>query len=206
MSCWYESQDDTRDTYHWIIVAVSYARAIGLHQRQTVFAVNVEDPTVRKRTWWSCYIWDRLAALGMGGPMVINAGDCDLSMPSINDFDFAYLPNEVSCLSEEFSRARLAGKSQLPAVLCIELAKLCVYIGQVLQTNIPPRMLLEIGPLSEGLRKQHWCFPRMERSTIAKASTSKAVARISVPDSDGYGRCNTFRESPRSMSNRDMLQ
>ncbi|QQK42126.1 C6 transcription factor, putative [Penicillium digitatum] len=63
----------------WIGSAVRVAQEIGLHINSGPWpAVEGE---MRKRVWWGLYTWDRLLALEMGKPVLINDQDCDIDLP-----------------------------------------------------------------------------------------------------------------------------
>ncbi|KUM58497.1 hypothetical protein ACN42_g8656 [Penicillium freii] len=63
----------------WIASAVRVAQEIGLHIDSGPWpAVEGE---MRKRVWWGLYAWDRLLALEMGKPVLINDQDCDIDLP-----------------------------------------------------------------------------------------------------------------------------
>ncbi|KAJ5361995.1 hypothetical protein N7541_002839 [Penicillium brevicompactum] len=63
----------------WIASAVRVAQEIGLHLDSGPWpAIEGE---MRKRVWWGLYAWDRLLALEMGKPVLINDQDCDVDLP-----------------------------------------------------------------------------------------------------------------------------
>ncbi|KAJ5901562.1 hypothetical protein N7495_002090 [Penicillium taxi] len=63
----------------WIGSAVRVAQEIGLHidsgSRPPL------EAEMRKRLWWGLYTWDRLLALEMGKPVLINDHDCNIDLP-----------------------------------------------------------------------------------------------------------------------------
>ncbi|KAJ5676629.1 uncharacterized protein N7477_002262 [Penicillium maclennaniae] len=63
----------------WIGSAVRVAQEIGLHIDLGPWP-PVEGE-MRKRLWWGLYTWDRLLALEMGKPVLINDQDCDIDLP-----------------------------------------------------------------------------------------------------------------------------
>ncbi|OQE69606.1 hypothetical protein PENNAL_c0132G09518 [Penicillium nalgiovense] len=65
----------------WIGSAVRVAQEIGLHIDSGPWpAVEGE---MRKRVWWGLYAWDRLFALEMGKPALINDQDCNVDLPCL---------------------------------------------------------------------------------------------------------------------------
>ncbi|KAJ9489190.1 hypothetical protein VN97_g4090 [Penicillium thymicola] len=63
----------------WIGSAVRVAQEIGLHINSGPWPVI--EGEMRKRVWWGLYAWDRLLALEMGKPVLINDQDCDIDLP-----------------------------------------------------------------------------------------------------------------------------
>lgn len=137
MTYWYETPDDQKDSHHWMGIAVSLAQTIGLH-RNPEKSATIEPARQRlwKRIWWSTYMRDRLIALGMRRPTRIKAGDFDVPMLTVEDFDIQALPDpESSCVPFECTLLRDVEKQRVLAVLCIEKAKLCTCISNVLSVQ-----------------------------------------------------------------------
>ena len=137
MTYWYETPDDQKDSHHWMGIAVSLAQTIGLH-RNPANSATIEPARQRlwKRIWWSTYMRDRLIALGMRRPTRIKAGDFDVPMLTVEDFDIQALPDpESSCVPIECSLLRDVEKQRVLAVMCIEKAKLCTVISNVLSVQ-----------------------------------------------------------------------
>ncbi|KAJ5088609.1 hypothetical protein N7456_012225 [Penicillium angulare] len=63
----------------WIGSAVRVAQEIGLHIESGPWPAL--EGEMRKRLWWGLYAWDRLIALEMGKPVLINDQDCDIDLP-----------------------------------------------------------------------------------------------------------------------------
>ncbi|PLB48241.1 C6 transcription factor [Aspergillus steynii IBT 23096] len=70
----------------WIGSAVRVAQEIGLHIESGPWS-TLEAET-RRRLWWGMYAWDRLLALEMGKPVLINDQDCDVDLPCPVDEQF----------------------------------------------------------------------------------------------------------------------
>ena len=88
MTYWYESPDDPKDVWHWLGIAVSVARTIGLNcDTSNAPLMSPQQRRLWKRIWWSCYMRDRLIAIGMRRPMRINEGDFDVAMLELDDFE-----------------------------------------------------------------------------------------------------------------------
>lgn len=134
MTYWYETPDDQKDSHHWMGIAVSLAQTIGLHRNpEKTASIDPAKQKLWKRIWWSTYMRDRLIALGMRRPTRIKAGDFDVPMLTVDDFDIQALPDpNSSCVPLECNYLRDVEKQRVLAVLCIEKAKLCTCISNVL--------------------------------------------------------------------------
>ncbi|KAL2406065.1 Cutinase transcription factor 1 beta [Exophiala dermatitidis] len=133
MTYWYDSPDDPKDVWHWLGVAISVARTIGLNcdtSRATL--MSPQQRRLWKRIWWSLYMRDRLIAIGMRRPMRINDGDFDVSMLEVSDFEVDALPVELTRMLGGCPAVKDVPKRLTLAKLCVSLVKLCVCISQVL--------------------------------------------------------------------------
>ncbi|KAI1262485.1 transcription factor CTF1 [Xylariaceae sp. FL1019] len=136
MSYWYQTPDDQKDTWHWMGVATSLAHSIGLH-RDTATRQNMTPQTQKlwKRVWWSCYMRDRLVALGMRRPTRIKDEDFDVPMLEIDDFEIGALPDDINVVSPECLLLRNVEMQHDLAQMCIAKAKLCVCISHILKAQ-----------------------------------------------------------------------
>lgn len=133
MTYWYENPDDPKDVWHWLGVAISVARTIGLNcDTSDAPLMNHKQRCLWKRIWWSCFMRDRLIAIGMRRPMRINDGDFDVSELEISDFQTDALSPEVIRMLGGCPSARDTSKRVTLAKMCISLTKLCLCITQVL--------------------------------------------------------------------------
>lgn len=85
-----------------------------------------------KRIWWSTYMRDRLIALGMRRPTRIKDEDYDVPMITLEDFEIEAIPESITCVLPECTIARDTEKQRQLAILCIQKAKLCLCISNVL--------------------------------------------------------------------------
>lgn len=133
MTYWYETPDDQKDSHHWMGIAVSLAQTIGLH-RNPGKSMTMEPARQQlwKRIWWSTYMRDRLIALGMRRPTRIKNGDFDVPMLTVDDFEIAALADGPSCMPDECRFMRVEEQQRRMAIMCIEKAKLCICISNVL--------------------------------------------------------------------------
>jgi hypothetical protein len=132
LTYYYETPDDQKDTWHWMGVATSVAHTIGLHRNPDKANLDSKRTKLWKRIWWSTYMRDRLIALGMRRPTRIKSEDFDVPMLTLDDFELAPIPENISCVPSDCLVARDVGLQRQLAIMCIEKAKLCLCISHVL--------------------------------------------------------------------------
>ncbi|OAP57924.1 hypothetical protein AYL99_08662 [Fonsecaea erecta] len=75
-------------TWWWTGTAIRLAQQIGLHREpspnQALLAA--ESPGLRRRVWWTLVARERISAASQGRPCLIDLDDCDVPMPTPNDF------------------------------------------------------------------------------------------------------------------------
>lgn len=135
MTYWYETPDDQKDTWHWMGVSISLAQTIGLHRNPAKSSMDTKRQKLWKRIWWSCFMRDRLIALGMRRPTRIKHEDCDVPMLLEDDFETEGLPAELVRMLGGCPAVRDTAKRTTLAKLCIETAKLCLCISHVLSAQ-----------------------------------------------------------------------
>ncbi len=135
MTYWYETPDDQKDTWHWMGVAISLAHTIGLHRKPGANSMTTGKRKLWKRIWWSCFMRDRLIALGMRRPTRIKDEDFDVPMLAESDFEIQTLAENNSLLPPECVVIRDVAMQRELATLCIYKAKLCLGISHMLKTQ-----------------------------------------------------------------------
>lgn len=135
MTYWYETPDDQKDTWHWMGVAISLAHTIGLHRNPGSTTMSPTKQKLWKRIWWSCFMRDRLIALGMRRPTRIKDEDFDVPMLEESDFEIAPLPDFINVIPPECTVMRDVNMQQELAVMCIAKAQLCLCISHMLKTQ-----------------------------------------------------------------------
>ncbi|KAJ6781784.1 hypothetical protein PWT90_10817 [Aphanocladium album] len=135
MTYWYETPDDQKDTWHWMGVAISLAHTIGLHRKPGANSMTNSKRKLWKRIWWSCFMRDRLIALGMRRPTRIKDEDFDVPMLVEGDFEIQTLADNNTLLPAECVVIRDVAMQRELATLCISKAKLCLGISHMLKTQ-----------------------------------------------------------------------
>jgi len=133
MTYWYETPDDQKDTWHWMGVAISLAHTIGLHRNPENSTMEPNRKKLWKRIWWSCFMRDRLVALGMRRPTRVKDEDYDVPMLTEDDFETEPLSDNITIVSTQLIRNE-ESQRQL-AQLCIAKAKLCLCVSHVLSAQ-----------------------------------------------------------------------
>ena len=135
MTYWYEAPDDTKDIWHWLGIAVSLARTIGINCDTSEAGMNIKSRRLWKRIWWCCFLRDRLISLGMRRPMRIPEKDFDLPMLGLEDFETEAMPLELSRMLGGCPAVKDSEKRVTLAKMCIALAKLCQCVTSVLDVQ-----------------------------------------------------------------------
>ncbi|KAJ9644385.1 hypothetical protein H2204_001737 [Knufia peltigerae] len=74
--------------YWWNSVAVRLAQEIGLHREVSaghVFRPG-ETASLRRLVWWTLFARERMTAICQGRPCIIHPEDCNVRLPTIEDF------------------------------------------------------------------------------------------------------------------------
>ncbi|APA07974.1 hypothetical protein SS1G_00398 [Sclerotinia sclerotiorum 1980 UF-70] len=129
MTYWYETPEDHKDTWHWMGRAIDHAYTLALHRDPKGMDA---DHKLRKRVWWSCFMRDRLIALGMRRPTRVKDEDCDVPMLTEDDFEIKALDPRNSIISSKCTLIRDVEAQRDLALMCISKAQLCLCISQVL--------------------------------------------------------------------------
>jgi hypothetical protein len=135
MTYWYETPDDQKDTWHWMGVAISLAHTIGLHRNPQSTSIPPTKQKLWKRIWWSCFMRDRLIALGMRRPTRIKDEDFDVPMLTETDFEIQVLPDNNTVIGPDCTLMRDLDMQRELATLCIAKAKLCMCISRMLKAQ-----------------------------------------------------------------------
>ena len=132
MTYWYETPDDQKDTWHWMGVAISLAHTIGLHRNPEKSSMEPNKKKLWKRIWWSCFMRDRLVALGMRRPTRVKDEDYDVPMLTEEDFEIAPVSDNITIIPRNCTLIRDVEAQRTLAQMCIAKAKLCLCISHVL--------------------------------------------------------------------------
>ena len=148
MTYYYEAPDDPKDVWHWLGIAISLARTIGINCDTSESSMDLKTRKLWKRIWWGCYTRDRLVSLGMRRPMRINESDFDMPMLELADFETNAMPLELSKMLGGCPSVKDASKRITLSNMCIALTKLCQCVTEVLGIQYS-LMAAKLGPVHE---------------------------------------------------------
>ncbi|KAF5230942.1 hypothetical protein FANTH_13621 [Fusarium anthophilum] len=131
MTYWYERADDEKDTWHWTGIALSQIHVMGIHRSPEPLGISPKAKRGRKRIWWSCYVRDRLLALGIRRPARIRPDT--FNVPDLTIEDLEIEPFDDAVISFLGNPQMTDSATQRGLMVCfLELTKLCVHIGDIL--------------------------------------------------------------------------
>jgi hypothetical protein len=133
LTYWYEAPDDPKDIWHWLGIAISVARTIGMNCDTSNTNMALKTRKLWKRVWWCCFMRDRLISLGMRRPLRIHAGDSDHSMLQLEDFETDAMPAELSRMLGGCPVVKDKSKRVTLAKLCIAMCKLTLTVEHVFE-------------------------------------------------------------------------
>lgn len=116
-------------------ITLSLAYSIGLHRNPEMSQMGTKMQRLWKRTWWSCFVRDRIIAFGLRSPMLIRTEDCDVPVLVLDEFDNETLPVELLRMLSHCPAIRDSATRSKLALMFIEKVKLSFCIGQVLTTQ-----------------------------------------------------------------------
>jgi hypothetical protein len=122
MSIWYEAPGNYKDCWYWSGLAIGHAQRIGLCRIPQNCTKDADEQGRRRRLWWSCFVQDRLIALGMKLPTRLKE-DYNMQMLRVDDFGLGKLRDGVSWDTP---------KQRLIVTICIQKTKLCVCINHLI--------------------------------------------------------------------------
>ncbi|ENH72359.1 Cutinase transcription factor 1 beta [Fusarium oxysporum f. sp. cubense race 1] len=146
MTYWYETSEDKKGAWHWIGVAISLAYTLCLHRDPSTTSMSSARQKLYKRIWWSCFMRDRLIALGMRQPSRIDDKDFDVPMLEESDFEIEVFPQDNNILPRQCAVVRDITMQHELADLFIAKVQLCICIGHVLNSMYSDDMRNKVIP------------------------------------------------------------
>ncbi|KAM0083645.1 hypothetical protein ACKRZS_004149 [Fusarium odoratissimum] len=146
MTYWYETSEDKKGAWHWVGVAISLAYTLCLHRDPSTTSMSSARQKLYKRIWWSCFMRDRLIALGMRQPSRIHDKDFDVPMLEESDFEIEVFPQDNNILPRQCAVVRDLTMQHELAELFIAKVQLCICIGHVLNSMYSDDMRNKVIP------------------------------------------------------------
>ncbi|EXJ70664.1 uncharacterized protein A1O5_05654 [Cladophialophora psammophila CBS 110553] len=128
LSLWWEGPPQHKDGWHWLGIALSLARAIGLHQDINNQYLKPKARALRRRLWWSCTIRDTFASIATNRVPRIRDSDFRVTPLTLDDFEI----NVHSRPNDQNVRAKSLYLQRQQAAVCIQTASICRIITRVL--------------------------------------------------------------------------
>ncbi|KAJ5559745.1 fungal-specific transcription factor domain-containing protein [Penicillium frequentans] len=157
MTFWYDAPADEKDTWHWMGVSLSLAQVMGIHRNPENLKISPTAKRLRVRLWWSCFMRDRLLALGIRRPARIRPDESNVPMLTLDHFDTGPVSDEVRMLLGGSALLQSTDQQRNLSLICIELAKLCICIGHILLSQYS---VVENDPVSSKYFTSVMVFPR----------------------------------------------
>ncbi|CAO3572816.1 unnamed protein product [Mortierella alpina] len=161
----------------WLYVgmAIRMAQDLGINkeasaQEQTRNRLQCE---LRKRTWWSIYVVERLVCAGLGRPLTITQKDCETGYPLCEDDDRELLPGR-----------NLAKRSTLISnfVHLITLSKIQGNIMEYIKAKFNPPSTANTGDPLFGQEQDRECRADTTAMMFATLDRSLSEWRQNLPD------------------------
>ncbi|KAJ6002538.1 fungal-specific transcription factor domain-containing protein [Penicillium sp. IBT 35674x] len=157
MTFWYDAPADEKDTWHWMGVSLSLAQVMGIHRNPENLKISPMAKRLRIRLWWSCFMRDKLLALGIRRPARIRPDESNVPMLTLDDFDTGPVSDEVRTLLGASALPQSTDQQRKLSLTCIELAKLCICIGHILLSQYS---VVENDPVNSKYFTSVMVFPR----------------------------------------------
>lgn len=163
------SIDDTTNGY-WLSTAVHFARSVNAH-RYGALDDELENENTLKRLWWCCILRDRIMALSLRRPILIQPSDFDFEQPGLVEAD---LKDDIegSVVYDSCTKRAIV---QLAASLC----ELATTLNDVLTVCQPLERKTSIQPKSSRDATQDL----VAVDTKLDAWYETAVTRFPIPSS-----------------------
>ncbi|OQV01775.1 Fungal specific transcription factor domain-containing protein [Cladophialophora immunda] len=117
-----------KDAFYWVRTAITHAQNVdlgGMCKR----APEGRQKKLLKRLWWCCLVREALVGLAIRQPLLLRHREHEPAFLEIDDFGLTSIDQEIDVRTTH--GGDLAGKRTL-ATICLEMARLCVCIVQIL--------------------------------------------------------------------------
>jgi hypothetical protein len=135
MTCWQENGDEVKHLRHWIGIANNISIFIGLNKDPTASSLSPRRKHLWKRVWWSCYMRDRMLALGLRHAPIISSEECETPDLIIDDFDIRPATSDILSVFENCGLLHDIDQQNRLAEVCIAQQQLCHKLSKILKAR-----------------------------------------------------------------------
>lgn len=128
LSLWWKAPNEQKDGWHWLGLAISLARTMGLHHDAAIKGVDAKTRALRRRLWWSCMIRDTFTSMSCNRVPRVSDADFTTAPLTLHDFEW-YEQRDDS--RRGIGQQSLDVQKQLGSI-CIQTAAICRIITGVL--------------------------------------------------------------------------
>lgn len=128
LSLWWKAPNEPKDGWHWLGLAISLARTLGLHRDATNKQFDPKTSALRRRLWWSCITRDTFTSFSSNRVPRISDTDYVVAPLTLQDFE---LHEQGDAARWRIRKQSLDVQKQL-ATICIQTAAICKIITRVL--------------------------------------------------------------------------
>ncbi|KAF0388842.1 fungal-specific transcription factor domain-containing protein [Gigaspora margarita] len=146
-------------TYMYIGIAIRMAHSLGLHKLDDITPNSSSDDKgsedvfiakeTKRRTFWSCFMFDRFSSCALGRPLIIQEEDCDVRLPCIESVWAMESPYNSPAIDEQLNNHYTKQKASFMLakngiIACFHsvntlLGRVSTYVNRSRPTNaIPP--------------------------------------------------------------------
>lgn len=161
MTLWDGISSDGTDAWHWLGHSLHISRVIRLHCIAIQADIQFHPQGLLKRLWWCMYIRDKLVALGSRRSIRIHENAYTVPMPAPSDFDIPASETAWIPTIEGSHSAQGRVQAQHLAQAFVLKAKLCVILGQILES----RYLLPSNSSGTAIEIESRYYPNPDAST-----------------------------------------
>ncbi len=136
MTYWNEDPEDSNNSRDWLEDALSHSVAIKLHHDFDPPGTTTKQGRLQRRLWWCLYTRDRLMALNLRQPLLIEDGAYSVSMVTEHDFDFIPTEAEVTGPGHQPVAIRSTQLQRRQRLIFIEKVKLCLVLSEIVKLAI----------------------------------------------------------------------
>lgn len=129
---WFEGPNENKDGWHWIGVALSLSRVIGLHQASSAADTNSATSRYRRRLWWSLATRDVICSFALSRCPRISDIDHNVTTLGIEDFEFHQMPDVLPGAVPQPLR-----QQRTFAHICVLYVKLVSIFGNICKAAYP---------------------------------------------------------------------